>query len=104
MQADGTARRHIGWQLTLQLVAAVLLIGMLAIGVVGLSLKSHVGQQCHWCDGFACPRIRWWECQLSSELTTNIAPVSSPAGVSPSFSPTPSAPISTNDTVIVDYG
>ena len=108
MQDDGTARRHMGWQLTLQLVAAVLLIGLLAIGVVGLSLKSRVGQQCDWCDGFACPRIKWWECQLSSQLTTDITPVTSPAaGVSPSVTPSrpnSSSPVSTNDTTTVNYG
>ena len=111
LQADGTARRHVGKQLMLQLVAAVLLIGLLAMGIIGLCVKSHVGQQCDWCDGFACPRIKWWECRLSSELTTNIAPVGSPVpGVSPAFSPSsptpasPTSPISTNDTVTVDYG
>lgn len=96
-----------GWQLTLQLVAAVLLIGLLAIGAVGLAVKGRVGQQCDWCDGFACPRIRWWECQLSSQLTTDITPVTSPAAAaSPSFTPRPTsgAPSSTNDTVTVDYG
>ena len=107
-QDDGTARHHVGWQLMLQLVAAVLLIGLLAIGVVGLSLKSRVGQQCDWCDGFACPRIKWWECQLSSQLTTDITPVTSPAaGVSPSVTPSrpnSSSPVSTNDTTTVNYG
>ena len=107
-QDDGTARRHLGSQLMLQLVAAVLLIGLLAVGVVGLSLRSHVGQQCEWCDGFACPRIKWWECHLSSQLTTDITPATSPAaGVMPSVtpsSPTSTAPISMNDTTTVNYG
>lgn len=92
----------------LQLVAAVFLIGLLAIGIIGLCVKSHVGQQCDWCDGFACPRIKWWECRLSSQLMTNVTPVDSPVpGVSPAFSPsrpTPASPISTNDTVTVNYG
>ena len=92
----------------LQLVAAVLLIGLLAMGIIGLCMKSHVGQQCDWCDGFACPRIKWGECRLSSELTTNIAPVGSPVpGLSPAITPSrlaPASPISTNDTVTVDYG
>lgn len=44
MQADGSARRHVGWQLILQLVAAVLLIGMLAIAIVGLSVGVMSGR------------------------------------------------------------
>ena len=106
LQSDGTARNHVGWQLLLQLVAAVLLIGMLAAGIVGLTQKSHVGQDCSWCDGFACPRIKWWDCQPAGTIVSDVSPsaVSAPAQRnSPVAQPTPASGRA-NDTVVVDYG
>jgi hypothetical protein len=102
LQADGTARRHVGWQLILQLVAAVLLIGVLAIAIVGLSVRSHVGQECSWCDGFACPRIKWWDCQPASTISTGTSPVAEIS--SPVSESTPASSSNSNDTTLVTYG
>lgn len=90
------------WQLVLQLIAAVVLIGLLAVGIIGLSVKSHVGQECAWCDGFACPRIKWWDCQPASTLTTGVSPTAETS--SPVSEATPSAADSSNGTTTVNYG
>lgn len=101
-RTDGSPRRHVGWQLILQLVAAVLLIGMLAIAIVGLSMRSHVGQECSWCDDFACPRIRWWDCQPASTISAGISPVAESS--SPVSEATPASSGNSNDTTLVTYG
>lgn len=102
LQADGTARSHVGWQLTAQLVAAVLLIGMLAVGIVGLSIKSQVGQECSWCDGFACPRIKYWDCQPASDISTGTSPSADTS--SPVSEASPETSSSLNNETTTTYG
>lgn len=103
LQADGTARNHVGWQLTAQLVAAVLLIGMLAVGIVGLSIKSQVGQECSWCDGFACPRIKYWDCQPASTISTGTSPSADTSSPISEASPETSSSLN-NETTTTIYG
>lgn len=116
VQADGTVRRHTGCCLVVQLVATSLLIAILAIGIIGLTVKSDVGQDCDWCDGFACPRIKWWDCYLADQdssrtpattVTTPSSPAPSTTG-GPSLestpSTTPAASSSNSDTTTTNYG
>lgn len=66
MQAStaGQAVRR-AWRYVAQLLLAAVVVAIVAFGVLGLELKSDLGQQCGWCNDVACLDVSWWECDSS---------------------------------------
>ena len=51
----------------LQMAAAAAIIGILAVGAVGVQIdRTSVAQDCEWCQDFACLDVPYWTCNSTA--------------------------------------
>ena len=49
------------------MVAAAAIIGILAVGAVGIQIdRTSVAQDCGWCQDFACLDVPYWTCNSTA--------------------------------------